>query len=97
QVAVVAPAALDLRLRTAAGVGDLLGLGQLPERIAGVAARVADRRVVVGARGAEAKSDVAALVLRDAAHPAPERIRRDIVRRVGSLLVDRGRAAARRA
>src|SRR6187549_2055833 len=46
QVAVVAPAAFRLGLRAGAGVRDLLGLGHLPERVAGSPTGVADRRVV---------------------------------------------------
>src|SRR4051812_6157112 len=95
QVAVVAPAALDLGLRAGAGVRDLLGLGHLTQRVTGRATGVADRRVVVRSRGAVAGGDVALLVLGDAAHPAPERVRQPVGGRVGALLVDRGSAARR--
>src|SRR5690242_15889029 len=46
-LAVVAPAAFRFRLRAAARVEHLLGLGHLPRRVAGRAAGVPDRRVVV--------------------------------------------------
>src|SRR5512133_794183 len=95
QVAVVAPAALDLGLWAGAGIRDLLGLGHLAQRVAGRLAGVADRRVVVRARSAVAGGDVAVLVLSDAAHPAPERVGRAVGRRVGALLVDGGSAAIR--
>src|SRR6266542_4425339 len=95
QVAVVAPAPLDLRLRAGAGERDLLDLGHLAKRVACGPAGVADRRVVVGPGRAVAEGDVAVLVLGDAAHPAPERIGRRVVGRVRPLLVDPWGAAPR--
>src|SRR6185436_17934527 len=92
-IAVVAPASLGLGLRAGAGVRDLLGLGELPERVAGRAAGVPDRRIVVRPGRAEAGGDVALLVLGDRAHPAPDRIGEAVGGRVGALLVDRGSAA----
>src|ERR1700675_2252400 len=47
EVAVVAPAALDLGLRPRAGVGDLLRLGHLARRVARRSAGVANRGIVV--------------------------------------------------
>src|SRR5438874_420007 len=95
EVAVVAPAALDLGLRTGARVADLLRRGHLTQRVAGGPARVAHGREVVRPRGAVAEGDVAVAVLGDAAHPPPEWVRRRVVGRVGALLVDGRRPAAR--
>src|SRR3954464_10058246 len=58
EVAVVAPAALDLRLRARAREPDLLGLRHLAEWVARSASRVADRREVVRAGSAVAEGDV---------------------------------------
>src|SRR5256885_6621776 len=92
EVAVVAPTSLDLRLRARARPRNLLGLRHLTERIAGRASRVPDGRVIVRPRRAEADRDVAGVVHRDAAHPAPERVRVRVARCVRPLLVDRGGA-----
>src|SRR5947207_2375140 len=89
----VPSAAFDLRLRTGYGVRHLLGLRHLAERVTGTASGVPNGRVVVRPGGAVADRDVAVLVLGDAAHPAPERVRRRVVGRVRALLVQRRRAA----
>src|SRR2546423_11630639 len=75
EIAVITPAAFDLRLWSDAGPGDLLRLRHLTGGSAGIASRVADGRVGVGARGAEARSDVAGGIPGDVPPPPPERVR----------------------
>src|SRR5256714_9790287 len=95
EIAVITPATFDLRLWSDAGPGDLLRLRHLTGGSAGIASRVADGRIVVGTRGAEAESDVAGVIHGDAPHPTPERVRGRVGRCVRPLLEDRRRTTLR--
>lgn len=86
---IVAPTRKGAQLRAAAAFHSGFALGERIQRVSRKAPGVKDAGIPRRRRSAETDGEIALLVQRRAAHPAP----RVIVGQVGALLINRGNAA----